>query len=103
MRCFLVIIVYTYTMKIKYYGAEWCGPCKKVKPQVKQLCTKYVIDLEEYDYDSLESEESATILKLPTIQIWDRDILQKEITTNHVSVMEEWLKIHVRVIPTDDF
>jgi thiol-disulfide isomerase/thioredoxin len=90
-------------MKIKYYGAEWCGPCKKVKPEIKGLCAKYVIQFEEYDYDALEPEESEKITKLPTIQIWKDNTLQKEITTSHVAQVEVWIQMNVRVIPDDDF
>ncbi len=88
---------------VKYYGASWCAPCKLAKPEVQTLCKKFSVNLEEYDYDTLEASESEQISKLPTVQIWENGICVAEYTKNQVSQLEEWLSVHVRVILTDDF
>jgi thiol-disulfide isomerase/thioredoxin len=88
---------------VKYYGASWCSPCKQAKPEVQRLCKNFGVQLHEYNYDDLEPAESEKITKLPTVQIWRDGIQIEEYITNQVSQLEEWLTLHVRVIPSDDF
>lgn len=88
---------------VKYYGAAWCAPCKVTKPEVQKLCKNFSVTLEVYDYDELDTEESAHITKLPTVQVWMDAEKVAEFTTNQVAQLESWLTEHVRVIPSDDF
>jgi len=41
-------------------GADWCGPCKVLKPIAEELCTKLGI---VYRYVDVESEEGSKIIK----------------------------------------
>lgn len=90
-------------ISVKYYGASWCAPCKQAKPEVQRLCKNFSIILEEFNYDEMESFDSEKITKLPTVQIWQDGKQIQEYTKNHIAHLEEWLTLHVRVIPTDDF
>ncbi len=91
------------SIHVKYYGATWCSPCKQAKPRIQELCKKYGISLDIFDYDELEEEEKGSIQKLPTVQIWKDTTLEKEILTQHVETLDNWISENVRVIPTDDF
>lgn len=100
---FLKFVLVSNMTTVKYYGAAWCAPCKAAKPEVLKLCKNFSISLEVYDYDELDAEESATITKLPTVQIWSDEQKVAEYTANQVAQLEKWLTDHVRVIPNDDF
>lgn len=91
------------SIHIKYYGAKWCTPCKVVKPRAEELCKKYGIGMEAFDYDELEEDEKALVTKLPTIQVWDGAKQVEEFTTKQAEQLETWFAAHVRVIPDEDF
>jgi thiol-disulfide isomerase/thioredoxin len=92
---------------IQYYGAVWCNPCKAAKPLVENLCKKFGVKMEMFDYDTdLEDEVKDTITKLPTIRVCDTSQQNKkvlEITTKHAETLESWLTANVRLETSDDF
>jgi thiol-disulfide isomerase/thioredoxin len=89
---------------VKYYGATWCGPCKNVKPRVEQMMKMYGIAAVYNDYDEMEEdEEKASVQKLPTLRIFVDAKQVSEIVTDHVSLLESWLRKNVRVNGEEDF
>ena len=36
---------------VLYFGAKWCAPCKKLRPQVKRACEAAGIPFEFHDVD----------------------------------------------------
>jgi thiol-disulfide isomerase/thioredoxin len=95
------------TLCVKYYGADWCGACKKVFPAVQTLVSRFDVALEEIDYDMLEEEEKSNITKLPTVLVLERsknaDIVHATFLTQHSDMLETWLRTHVRVNTSEDF
>lgn len=56
-------------VKIKYFGATWCGPCKIYKPVIKKLKEAgYPIEMIDIDKEAVVAE-SYRILSVPTIKI----------------------------------
>ena len=43
---------------VKKFGAEWCGPCRALKPVLEQLKTEYAgkVTFVEYDVDNSPNE-----------------------------------------------
>ena len=89
--------------RIEYIGASWCAPCRTTKPVVSMLAHKFACSLEEHDYDEMEEEAKSTVLKLPTIRVWDASGMRTEITTSHAEKLESWLRSNVRVNTEEDF
>ena len=53
-------------MKFVYYSAEWCSPCKRVWPWVRQAAEKAGASVEKIDV----SKDNVTgILSVPTLDI----------------------------------
>ena len=56
-------------VRIKYFGATWCGPCKQFKPVIKKLeKAGYPIHIYDIDQDPILAE-SYKIMSVPTIKI----------------------------------
>ena len=54
---------------IRYFGAAWCGPCKKYKPVVKKLeQAGYPIMFHDIDQDPVLAE-SHRIMSVPQVKI----------------------------------
>jgi len=54
---------------IRYFGAAWCGPCKKYKPVVKKLeKAGYPIMFHDIDQDPVLAE-SHKIMSVPQVKI----------------------------------
>lgn len=88
---------------LRYYGADWCGACKKAHPQVLNVANRYGISVVDVDYDMLEDAEKDTIKKLPTVRVLDGQQILTEITTQHADMLDMWLRSHVRVNTSEDF
>ena len=90
-------------VKIQYYGADWCGACKKIKPRVEELTRLFSVPLHIINYDSLTDSERESISKLPTIRVCRPGIVMVEFITRHTEQLEAWLKSNVRVNTDEDF
>tara|TARA_R100001510_G_C7509196_1_gene109602 strand:+ start:174 stop:458 length:285 start_codon:yes stop_codon:yes gene_type:complete len=56
-------------VKIIYFSAEWCGPCKQFKPLMEKLEEQgYPIYFEDVDADPVLAE-SHQVRSVPTIKI----------------------------------
>tara|TARA_B100001094_G_scaffold314392_1_gene353187 strand:- start:70 stop:360 length:291 start_codon:yes stop_codon:yes gene_type:complete len=54
---------------VRYFGATWCGPCKKYKPVVKKLeQAGYPIMFHDIDQDPVLAE-SHRIMSVPQVKI----------------------------------
>ncbi len=90
-------------LTLHYYGADWCGACKKAHPSVLTVANRYGVSVVDFDYDMLEEEEKATIKKLPTVRVVDGSNILTEITTQHADMLDAWMRSHVRVNTSEDF
>ena len=67
---------------IAYFTAEWCSPCKQLKPQVAKVAlndeinTYFVLDVDKIDPKYLEEYNIKSVPRLFKI---NRGIIQKEI------------------------
>ena len=69
-------------LKVLYFGAPWCAPCKALHPQVVALCKERKVTLVEYDvmvHAAIANEYS--VQSVPMIIVMD-GTLQKGRATN---------------------
>lgn len=77
--------------KITLYSAEWCGPCKTMKPMLYDLEEKGLFELE-----ILDADENSKVLaemgvrKVPTM-VLNGDPSQIKVGTITQKQLEEWL------------
>ncbi len=56
-------------MKIIYYTADWCMPCKAFKPIVRNYGELLGFEVEEQDIDDLRDKPEVIISSIPTL-VW---------------------------------
>lgn len=54
---------------IKKFGAEWCGPCRALKPVLEQLKEEFAGKATIIEYDVDNSPEEATQYKVTSIPL----------------------------------
>jgi len=77
------------------FGAEWCGPCKKIAPFFKELKSKYQGTFVDVDVDIeeiLEHEDCADIATVPTFKIFLDGELKKVITGADKEKLNKYVK-----------
>jgi thioredoxin 1 len=77
--------------KLMYLGAEWCGPCKMIKPQLKQSG----LDITYVDIDQQPDIASKySIRSIPTILALEGDKMVGKLvgTTITVDAVKQLLK-----------
>ena len=58
-------------VKVKFFNAAWCGPCKQMKPHIDKL-QKEGYNIQEIDIDQNSTlAESAEIRGVPTLAIYE--------------------------------
>ena len=60
------------SVTIKKFGAEWCGPCRALKPVLEQLKTEYAGKAEfiEYDVDNSPNEaQQYNVTSIPLVVV----------------------------------
>jgi thiol-disulfide isomerase/thioredoxin len=89
---------------IEYYGATWCKICVEIKPAVEKLSCDFGICFIDYDIDELEGDERvANIKKVPTVRIYNDNILIEEITTKHIDSIKNTILRLKKIVISDDF
>lgn len=53
-------------MKFVYYSAEWCTPCKRVRPWVDAVAKKFGVEVETVNTDQRPVDG---LLSVPTLDI----------------------------------
>lgn len=58
------------------FGAEWCGPCKSMKPVLDDLATEYpgvsIVDVDIDDEKNVGMAQSFNVRGIPTIIVFDK-------------------------------
>ena len=56
--------------RLEYYGAEWCGPCKMIKPVLKELKSSGM-DIAFFDIEKDAARaEKLRIMSVPTMVLY---------------------------------
>ena len=84
-------------MELLIFTAEWCGPCKKMKPIIEHLTNKLGINFKQLDVEnSDEAVELYSIRSIPTIVvIKDGKTLEKISGYMPSEVLENKLKMYL--------
>lgn len=56
--------------KILYFSAEWCGPCKAIKPQMQQISNEVPIQFIDID-SSRQTADYYMIKSVPCVLLID--------------------------------
>eukprot|EP01083_Nonionella_stella_P004338 12524_1 len=78
------------------FHAQWCGPCKKIAPQIDEFSRKYA-DVEFYkvDIDDLESVAmSQKIQAMPTFKLYKNGQMVAEFTGASPASVEKLIQKH---------
>lgn len=59
-------------VKIFYYSATWCAPCKKLWPRVQRVAAQHGIPVEKID---ISDRTIPGILSVPTVRVYENDEL----------------------------
>lgn len=54
--------------QVLYFGAEWCGPCKMIKPQIQQLQSQMSISFIDADA-SPDTCKTWNVRNIPTVLV----------------------------------
>ena len=78
-----------------YFTADWCGPCKKVRPIVEQINLDSVIKFKIIDVDSaIDLVKSFEIKSVPTfILIKDGEIVNRTTGAKNKDELLEFLNV----------
>jgi len=78
-----------------YFTADWCGPCKKVRPIVEQINLDSVIKFKIIDVDSaIDLVKSFEIKSVPTfILIKDGEIVNRTTGAKTKDELLEFLNV----------
>ena len=84
-------------MELLVFTAEWCGPCKKMKPIIDNLANKFGITVEKLDVEnSDEAVEFYYIKSIPTIVVVKDGVTLEKISGYMPSeVLENKLKMYL--------
>ena len=79
---------------ILYFTASWCGPCKQIYPQLKELNEKLpYIEIYKVDIDKNESiVEQQEIRSVPTFEIYVNKEKQGECTGSDIKAVAQLIK-----------
>jgi len=61
-------------MRLLKFSAEWCGPCKKMKPIVEQVAKDHNLEVVDLDIDRPENQqwvEAYEVQGVPTLVLED--------------------------------
>ena len=61
-------------MKVLYFMADWCVPCKRFLPEVKAVCRELGIPLTTYDVNTdMDATSKYNVKSVPTLIVFDGD------------------------------
>ena len=60
-------------MRLEYFTAKWCGPCKFYGPIVNDVTTKLDVPIEKIDIDEEWSRVPSDVRGVPTIIMYNDD------------------------------
>ena len=60
-------------MRLEYFTATWCQPCKVFGPIVDKVISKLDIPLEKVDVDKNRERVPASVMGMPTIIMYNEE------------------------------
>jgi thioredoxin-like negative regulator of GroEL len=60
-------------MRLEYFTAEWCKPCKVFGPIMDQVTDALEIDMEKIDVEKSPDRVPADVMSMPTVIMYDGD------------------------------
>ena len=83
-------------VKIKFFNAKWCGPCKAMKPGIDEM-KKKGYPIEEIDIDDNGTlAESVSVRGVPTIIIYENNVeMERVVGFEDVSKLEKRFNIYI--------
>lgn len=85
-------------MKLKQFTADWCGPCKMMKPKIEEFKTEMGnrIDLEVINVDeNKEATDAYGVKTIPTF-IFEKDgvVVERLMGAQQVSTFKEIIELY---------
>ena len=89
-------------IKINYFSAAWCGPCKTFKPVIEKLKKAgYPINIIDIDKEPVIAE-SYRIMSVPTIKIVNEDkVVETMVGVQDINTLLTKLHLHYPKIIND--
>lgn len=80
-------------MKLTFFSSTWCGPCKQMKPIIKELTAKHDIDTVDATKDP-QTCKDFNVTTVPTLILWNEHWEPKDKIVGYHSKqeIEDWLK-----------
>lgn len=66
-----------------YHTAEWCQPCKKLKPVAKAIADELGVEFREIDVDTMEPV--VPVMSVPTVAIFEGSQLVQVLTSSQMT------------------
>ena len=61
-------------MRVVYFMADWCAPCKRFLPEVKAVCRELGVSLTTYDVnEDIDATSKYNVKSVPTLIIFAGD------------------------------
>jgi len=89
-------------IRIRYFSASWCGPCKTYKPVIKKLKKAgYPIEIIDIDKEPVIAE-SFRIMSVPTIKITrDENVVETMVGVQDINTLLTKLHLYYPKIIND--
>lgn len=79
-------------MLVIKYSADWCGPCKKIKPLYVELANDDDVVYSEEDVDNQFGDEPGKIVAVPTFHIYKNSEFIEQFEGTNISKLKLLIK-----------
>ena len=82
-------------MRLDYFTASWCVPCRVFGPIVEQVTTDLGVQIEKISIDKTPERLPADVMGVPTIIAYDKDNQEigRIVGQKSESSFREWLRL----------
>ena len=81
--------------QVIYFGAEWCGPCRSIKPRLQESLREEKLSIRYVDVDQSPQMASDYLVKsIPTVVLVENGEVTKRVVGTAITpdVVKEMLK-----------